>query len=446
MRGAFALDAAGGSFYNRFMSQGLRQRLATAIEGLPVVDVHTHLRWQQPAATNLMDLLGYHYITTELGSAGWKYARFRAAKTAEAKMATMLPYFPLIRNTSTFWGLMQICHGLFDFNAETITAGNWQSLYRQANAKMRQKNWGRSVLRDRIRADLSFLTNDYGEDYRGYDKKFFVPSLRIDPLINGIADPDNLRRIEKTTGVALTGLGSLRQAIAKIFATHHARGAKQVSFSLPPDFTFSFVTERAAERVLTAVLRGERVTDAEAVTLRSYVFQQYLERAREHRLPLFLLIGVYRNVFRNERGTSFPKDLLGFEPRMVRAFDEVFNAYPDVKFEFMLLNRVLTHELTAYAKVFPNVYFSGHWWYTFYPSYIQQAMAERLEMLPVNKTNGFFSDAYYVEWGYAKVCVIKKQLTEVLAQKVEQGYFGEDHALFVARRLLHDNAIEHYGL
>lgn len=425
--------------------QNLRQRLGAAIDALRVIDIHTHLRWQQPSAQNLVDILGYHYITTELESAGWSYAKFRAAKSPEAKLATMVPFFPRIANTATWWCFMQMARDLFGFEDDTVTTKTWKKLYSQANAKLRQRGWWQHVLRDRIQTDASFMTNEYGEDYRGYDKKFFIPSLRIDPLINGIADPVNLGRIEKSCDIELTSLGTLRKAITKIFATHKARGAKQISFSLPPDFTFAWADARDAERVFSTVLKGARVTDAEFITLRSYVFQQYIEQARLHRLPMFLLIGVYRNVYRNA-ATSFPKDLLGFEPRMVRAFDDLFNAYPDVKFEFMLLNRVLTHELTAYAKVFPNVYFSGHWWYTFYPSYIQQALAERIEMLPVNKTNGFFSDAYYVEWGYAKVRMIKKQLTTVLAQKVEDGYFSEDHALFVARRLLHDNAVEHYGL
>lgn len=425
--------------------QSLRNRLRAAIDALRVIDVHTHLRWQQPSAQNLADILGYHYITTELESAGWSYAKFRAAKTPEAKVATMVPFFPRIANTATWWGFMRMARELFGFEDDTVTPKNWKKLYEQVNARLRLRGWWQQVLRDRIQSDASFMTNDYGEDYRGYDKHFFVPSLRIDPLINGIADPVNLGRFEKATEVELTSLGALRKMIAKLFATHKRRGARQISFSLPPDFTFAWTSARAVEPIFATVLRGARVTDAEFLALRSYVFEQYLEQARLHRLPMFLLIGVYRNVYRNAT-TSFPKDLLGFEPGMVRAFDELFNAYPDVKFEFMLLNRVLSHELTAYAKVFPNVYFSGHWWYTCYPGSIQQALAERIEMLPVNKTNGFFSDAYYVEWGYAKVRMIKTQLTTVLVQKVEEGYFSEDQALFVARRLLHDNAAEYYGL
>ena len=48
-------------------------------------------------------------------------------------------------------------------------------------------------------------------------------------------------------------------------------------------------------------------------------------------------------------------------------------------------------------------------------------MRERLEMLPANKQVGFFSDAYCVEWTYAKAVIVRKMMARVLAECVEQG-------------------------
>ena len=48
-------------------------------------------------------------------------------------------------------------------------------------------------------------------------------------------------------------------------------------------------------------------------------------------------------------------------------------------------------------------------------------MRERLEMLPANKQVGFFSDAYCVEWTYAKAMLVRKQLARVLAENIEHG-------------------------
>jgi len=63
-------------------------------------------------------------------------------------------------------------------------------------------------------------------------------------------------------------------------------------------------------------------------------------------------------------------------------------------------------------------------------------MSERLDMLPVNKQIGFFSDAYVVEWTYAKAIIVRKQMAQVLAEKMAQGQYSLDEALSVARSLL----------
>jgi hypothetical protein len=66
-------------------------------------------------------------------------------------------------------------------------------------------------------------------------------------------------------------------------------------------------------------------------------------------------------------------------------------------------------------------------------------MAERLEMLPANKQVGFFSDAYCVEWTYAKAVLVRKQLAHVLADKIEQGQYSHEDALSIARAILHES-------
>ena len=70
---------------------------------------------------------------------------------------------------------------------------------------------------------------------------------------------------------------------------------------------------------------------------------------------------------------------------------------------------------------------------------IRQVIAERLDMLPANKQAGFFSDAYCVEWAYAKAVLVRKQMARVLAEKVEQGQYGRDDSLAVARAVLYDS-------
>jgi hypothetical protein len=63
-------------------------------------------------------------------------------------------------------------------------------------------------------------------------------------------------------------------------------------------------------------------------------------------------------------------------------------------------------------------------------------------MLPGNKQVGFFSDAYCVEWAYAKKVMVRKLMAEVLAEKIVLGQYSIDAAIAIGRVVMHDSAVE----
>ena len=123
----------------------------------------------------------------------------------------------------------------------------------------------------------------------------------------------------------------------------------------------------------------------------------------------------------------------------IRQLAEIIGRHPRLKFQCFLASRHANQSLCTLARELPNFSLAGYWWHNFFPTAIRQVMAERLEMLPSNKQVGFFSDAYCVEWAYAKAVLVRKQMARVLAEKVEQGQYSRDDALAVARAVLHDS-------
>lgn len=67
-------------------------------------------------------------------------------------------------------------------------------------------------------------------------------------------------------------------------------------------------------------------------------------------------------------------------------------------------------------------------------------------MLPINKQIGFFSDAYCIEWAYAKSRMVRQIMAGVLARKVEQGIWSEADALGFAAAMLLDTPRTLLGL
>src|SRR4029077_16336427 len=103
---------------------------------------------------------------------------------------------------------------------------------------------------------------------------------------------------------------------------------------------------------------------------------------------------------------------------------EMIGRHPKLRFQCFLASRHANQSLCTLARELPNFSLAGYWWHNFFPSVIRQVLEERLDMLPVNRQIGFFSDAYCVEWTYAKAIIVRKQMAHVLAGKVEQGQYS----------------------
>jgi len=101
-------------------------------------------------------------------------------------------------------------------------------------------------------------------------------------------------------------------------------------------------------------------------------------------------------------------------------FDEMIARHPRLRFQCFLGNRHTNQSLCTLARELPNFSLAGYWWHNFFPDIIRQIISERLDMLPLNKQVGFFSDAYCLEWTYAKALLVRKQLARVLAERIEQ--------------------------
>ena len=425
-------------------SKDLVERLLAEVRRMPIVDCHTHLRWNHPAADDVSDIFGYHYIMAELLSAGMPHEKLLGARTGRERIRNALPYLPRISNTATWWGFEEICRRLFGLQG-AFGEATWEEVFATSEQKCREPGWHQQVIEETLNVRRTMLTNNFDEDLTGYDRSMFVPALRIDPLVLACDRPETLASVQKATGVEIRSLSDFKKAVGSLY--HRFRndyGARSSAISLPPDFTAFPVHEGDAARVFDQVLAGRRVTDDEFQRLRSHLFYTYTGFCEDNGMVFQLMLGVDRLVYLNAAPSG--GDAFSTDASMLRALRDLLNRHPGVTFDLCILNRVQMHELAALGKIFPNCVVSGHWWYTFYPGAIRETLRERLEMIPVVKLNGLFSDSYYCEWTVAKVAVYTRALAECLAEKVEQTYFSEDRALWVARRLLYENPVEHFGL
>jgi glucuronate isomerase len=112
----------------------------------------------------------------------------------------------------------------------------------------------------------------------------------------------------------------------------------------------------------------------------------------------------------------------------------------------MMASAVLTHEVAVLARQFPNVYASGYWWHNFFPGTIETIVGQRVQMAPMTKIGGFLCDAYYAEWTYGKLQVVRKAMASAFARLVEAGYYEEEEIPPILQQILHDTPMTLYDL
>ncbi|PYV42435.1 MAG: hypothetical protein DMG06_13970 [Acidobacteria bacterium] len=118
---------------------------------------------------------------------------------------------------------------------------------------------------------------------------------------------------------------------------------------------------------------------------------------------------------------------------------DIISRHPKLRFQCFLASRHANQSLCTMVRELPNLSLAGYWWHNFFPDVIRQVMTERLDMVPLNKQVGFFSDAYCAEWTYAKVILVRKIMAQVLAGKIDQGQYSRDEALAIARAILYES-------
>ncbi|QDT08916.1 glucuronate isomerase [Planctomycetes bacterium K23_9] len=421
------------------MSQSARDSIYEAIASIRLVDPHTHINPHNPGSQTLADILGYHYYTELVHSAGMPKSRIEEDGISPRELVgRLVEGLPNIENTANYQWLINICKTFFDFEEDRITASNWESLFDTAEERMSSAQWPEMVL-DKSNVEAVFLTNDFDDDLEGFDTNTYIPCLRTDDLVFHLGKSQTRERLAACSGIELDGsLQSLRESLRQRFEHFVPRGARACAISIPPDFQPGQVADGRAETALDAILtKGVDADASHHVALSRRVFWTLAELCDEFGVPFDLMIGVNRGVYPG--GVYQGQDLYDSRVSLTQ-YRELFNAFPDVKFPVSVLASVTNQELVSHAWIFPNVITNGHWWYSNTPSFIKRDTAARLEAVPRNKQIGYYSDAYKLEFVWPKFDMYRNILADVLADYfVGDCGWSEEQAIELGYQVLRGN-------
>ncbi|MEM0172701.1 MAG: hypothetical protein QW213_07410 [Thermoproteota archaeon] len=415
------------------------KKIRNELEDIPIVDIHTHLNPLQLKSNDLSEVVLYHYIATELVTSGMPQ-EILSIKDPDERVRRSLPFLKNIKNTSTFWALKRILSKLFNFDEE-LSENTFNKLQERFQAFEKNLN-GVNFLKEKVKIKKAFLTLQFSDINTTFDSSFFTGSLRIEKLSKDISLED-LRKLEEIFSLEVKNSKDLREGISIVFEKFKNK-LSSVAISLnPSELILEDYEEKQVDDTISKVKSGKQLSFEGKVYLLSFVVNEFLKLLKDSKVTFQLMLSVERPVV----GASPPDyAIVVNEPKQLLSLCSLFHKYKEVKFDLISASKVQTHEIDVVTKNYPNVFSSGFWWYSYYPSIMEERTVEKLQMLPMNKWCAFFSDAYVPEWSYGKAQLTKYQLAITLTNLVEREYFSKDLAVEVAENLLYKNAIDIYNL
>ncbi|MEM3713098.1 MAG: glucuronate isomerase [Thermoproteota archaeon] len=419
------------------MNRELCDKVYRRISEIPLIDIHTHLNPHRLRAENLSEIILYHYIATELITSGMP-REILDIENPDERVRRSIPFLNKVKNTSTFWALEKIVTKLFGFSGD-IGEDNFNVL-KERFLDFEKHFDGISFLKERVRIQKSFLTLQFTDLDSPFDP-LFTGSLRLEKLSKDFS-LDSLNKLEELSSIEINNAERFREALKWIFEKFESK-ISSVAISLNPSEMVMIPDKATVDNAITKIRSDYQLTSEEKNHLISFTIREFLNLIKDSGIVFQLMLGVERPVI----GASPPDYAIVLnDPRQLLSLCPVFHEYRNVKFDVISASRIQTHELNVIAKNYSNIFVSGFWWYSYYPSIINEKTIERLQILPINKWCAFFSDAYVPEWCFGKSELIKHQLSITLSDLIDQGYFTIDLALEVARKILYENPIEIYSL
>lgn len=433
-------------------SATLIRELEADLASIPLIDIHTHLVGGRLGARGLHDVLLYHMVVSDLYSAGCpagarltQYPGWPSRDEAQARLEQAIPFLPQIQNTSSFWGVRMILRELYGWN-EPITPDNWRKLDALIRERADDRVWHHSVL-DRLnirRTGTEIARREKGQDddrlQYALEWGFFTRCQwgEFDTALYELErcwgkTPESPSPIgggaRPATERAIRSLADVHTAIAHYVGAIPFDRVLATATHISTDIDFRLVRDGEMEAALAQrAIAGAVERDVYA----AYVHEHFLTALEKHAEKIVFHFSLGAEPLPFETGSRLNQ-------RTITQLAEMIGRHPKLRFQCLLASRHANQSLCTLARELPNFSLAGYWWHNFFPDAIRQVMAERLDMLPLNKQIGFFSDAYCIEWTYAKAVIVRKQLARVLAEKIDQGQFTRAEALSVAHAILFDS-------
>ncbi|MHB9071377.1 MAG: hypothetical protein ACYC54_13550 [Sedimentisphaerales bacterium] len=421
--------------------------LIKKINDILAIDIHTHLNAAHLGARGLHDILLYHMVVSDLYSAGCpdgaRLSEEPDEKETTARIEAALPYLPHIQNTSCFWLCKNILAELYNWH-EPITKANWRKLDELIKSKSCDSAWPRQVFAKAnvlkagtelvLRADgkcdeLLFYALEWAFFMRNQWGVFDAPLYELEfawqfdapqrPLPVNI---QNRRPVKKTIKAVL----QVKEAMTHYCSCIPYEKIVSMAHHISTDIEYSSVTDEQMQKALD---NRANAGQKELGVYASYLFECLLNEIEKSKSSIVFQFSLGAEPLPFETDSRINQTTL-------KQLAQIIARHPQIKFQCFLSSKHANQSMCTLCRELPNLSLAGYWWHNFFPCHIEQIIDERLDMLPSNKQVGFFSDAYCVEWLWAKSKLVRLLLNNALQNRIDRKQYTIEQAIEIAKSVL----------
>lgn len=443
---------------NCFLKSETAKRIYASVKNLPIIDYHCHLSPREIYEDKPFDgigeiwLSGDHYKWRLMRQAGIDeyYITGNAAYGEKfVKYCSALEY--AAGNPLYHWSHSEL-EAYFGIS-DDITEENAEEIMKKANKAIAERQMSPRKLIKQSGVEIICTTDDITDDLY-YHKKTaedktadfaVLPSFRTDNLLlirrNGYTD--YLKKLGELSKTEITNLDSLKKAVSSRLDYFCENGCKCADMGIP-DFPSRIADDSEADRVLKAVISGERISDSE--------YEGFLGNM------IVFLNGLYKNkniisqwhmaVFRNANSSMFEKigpdcggDCVGNTVNgdsLIMLLDAVNKSSGMPKTVLYTLNEANIAQIASIAGAFPNVKCGAAWWFCDHKRGIEDEIRVIAENGCLGEFYGMLTDSRSF-LSYARHDYFRKILCSVLAEWVDGGEYPEKSAIALAKKVCCEN-------
>ena len=438
------------------------RRLKEALDTVPVIDPHCHMRENHPHASSLADVLLYHHVWIELVSAGMPATAVSKPGLPHEltdpqmdpadRVKACLPYLDRIRNTASMRFLRWIFEDLYGVRGGRLTSDNWQEVSHQIERTAADPSWGLRFLRERCKIQGSITVESGPRSPEAASRPGIPQQMTRGREVRSFITLENakttslhgLRGIESgweragwlKRGEALTG-DAFAEKLALQVNQLAESDLRYIGIWVPPYLRLTDPSANEITRVFERLRQEQDVPREDHNAFTSFALRRLLDAVRKTSIRTIQVI-VGAEVLPPHR--SLPH----WDGAFVGAIGRLAGIFEDLHFDVSAACDAFVHDLAILAKHVPNVSVCGYWWHALSPPLVRKSIELRLDIVPANKITAFFSDAYHAEWCYPKLRMVKQAFHDVLLERVARGWYDEETALSLVRPLFYENPLRIY--